>query len=107
MLLALLLATAPAPAPDAPLEQAEEVRTAILELPSHSFVARGAGCFLPAGKCVSVGQELAGLRQRALQGQLEPATPWQVLVGFGVGLVAGLALGIYGTVKLFELGLFK
>lgn len=99
MLLALILASTPPAQPDAPLEQAEAVRTAILELPSHQFVARGSGCFLPESKCMSVARELAGLRVRAQ----EPAvTPWQVFVGFGVGLVLGLAGGIYGTVKVLE-----
>lgn len=98
-----LLASTSAPPADAPVEEAVEVRTAVLELPDHNFITQGAGCFMPAGKCMSVARELAGLRQRVKLMEAESVTPWQVFLGFGVGLVLGLVGGIYGTIKACEL----
>lgn len=83
MLLALLLASAPAtvePPADAPVV----THTAILETPEHTFVARGEGLWLPKSLAIDRAAELAGLRARVALMTADPTylmPTWSVVVG--------------------------
>lgn len=95
--LSLLLATAPA---DAPIEQAVEARTAIIELLDHNFVSRGPGCWVDAPRCVEVGRILksARVRNELMLTETEPV-PVGYVIAASVGILLGLVGGGYIMLK--------
>lgn len=89
----MVLASGPTP-PDAPINEALEVRTAVVELLDHTFLAKGHGCYLPQQTCLNVGKELSGRRARD-QVYEEGGTFTGYVVATVTGLVLGLAGGAY------------
>lgn len=106
MLLALLLASAPAtlePAADAPVV----THTAVLETPEHTFVSRGEGLWLPRGVALDRARELAGLRARlALQtGDYSLVAPgWSLVTGALADFAVKAIVAVFVAWKACEFG---
>lgn len=101
LMLALLLASAPADAPTAEEAGVVEVLTAVLERPDHSFVTMGAGLCTEKSVAQARSAELRGCRAFIAKVRANPEVvavipAWAWIIA-GVSLTVGVVLGGYVT----------